>query len=264
MTMMFNGFPVVGPDAAHSHIGGTGYEGRDYSRFPIGGLKCSRAPYRPNVDPARYEELIAQKTLGKTWASDLCDKAGVVVKNQQNSSYCWIHAPSHGMEVCNALAGGPKLVFAAFYAGAIIKGGRNQGGSGIEGVQWIAENGICTEEFHKPMDFSTRNSPEADANAKLHKILEYEEFDSNDHASIISSVLANQPVTVGMPAWGHEVLITFLVFDKSLYGWNNGVGYGIDNSWGTDWGNNGRGILSRAYSRFDEAGGIRVVTPADK
>ena len=50
-----------------------------------------------------------------------------------------------------------------------------------------------------------------------------------------------------------SVLITFLL-------WENGkVIYGIDNSWGTDWGNNGRGVLQGRMSKFDEAGSIEVV-----
>jgi len=211
------------------------------------------------VNPADYEEAIKTK---KDWITTLCDQVGLGVKNQSNSNYCWIHAPTHGMEVWYALFEGTIKVLSAFYAGAIIQGGRNSGGSGVTGSNWLMENGTCLESMHPPMSFSTRNDAATVENAKLHKIDSALELDTNDHQAIITAVLNNQPVTVGIPAWSHEILITGLVFDKSAYSWNNGVGYIFDNSWGSDWGNNGRGILSRSYSRFDEAMIITGCTPS--
>lgn len=259
---MIDGFPLIDENLAPPVGYQTGYESRDYSAYPIGGLKCAKRYSGDVYDPSVYEARIAQKTAEKSWVSDFCDAVGLGPKNQKNSNYCWIHSVVKGMEVNYVQSGQKPIILSAFYGGAIIKGGRNQGGSGITAVEWLAENGTCREDLHPPMDFSTRNSEAAIANAKLHKILEYDEFEPDDHKSIISSVLNNIPVTVGVPAWGHEILITFLRFDKSAT-WNYGVLYGIDNSWG-DWGTNGRGILSRSYSRFDEAGAIRATTPANE
>lgn len=220
------------------------------------------------IDPSEYEDRIREKDknaklgTGSSWITTLCDFLGLKVKNQKNSSYCWIHAPVHAMEVWYAIYGGTLKVLSAFYAGAIIQGGANRGGSGVTGVNWLMKNGTCLESMHPPMDFSTRNDSATIANAQLHKIDSALELDPGDHQAIITSVLNNQPVTVGIPAWSHEVLITGLVYDKNLYSWNNGVGYIFDNSWEYTWGNNGRGILSRSYSRFDEAMIITGCTPA--
>lgn len=221
------------------------------------------------IDPSEYEDRIREKDqnakiggVGSSWIWKLCDLLGLKVKNQQSSSYCWIHAPTHAMEVWYAIYGGTLKVLSAFYAGAIIQGGANRGGSGVTGVNWLMRNGTCLESMHPPMNFSTRNDAATVANAQLHKIDSALELDPSDHQAIITSVLNNQPVTVGIPAWSHEVLITGLVFDKSLYSWNNGVGYIFDNSWMYTWGNNGRGMLSRSYSRFDEAMTITGCTPA--
>lgn len=259
MMITVQGYPVIDENVTATL--GTGYEGRDYSAYPIGGLKCARPAAKATI-PDDIADRIAQKTREKSWVTDICDACGVIRKNQENSNYCWIHAPVHAMECYYALSGGLLVPLSAFKAGADIKGGRNQGGSGIVGVEYLADKGTCTEALHPSMDFSTRISAEQVENSSLHKITEYEEFDPDDHASIIVSVLNNIPVTVGIPAWSHEILITALVYDKQQFSFNNGIGYVFDNSWGMDWGNNGRGILSRTYSRFDEAGSIRACTPA--
>ncbi len=167
------------------------------------------------------------------------------------------------MEVWYALNSLQVKVLSAFYAGAIIQGGRNSGGSGVTGVEFLMKNGTPLESYHPPGNFSTNNTADAVANAKLHIIDSALEFDPGDLAVAITSAFNDQPFTVGIPGWSHEVLVgTFLVFDKNLYSWNNGVGFGFDNSWSPDWGTNGRGILSRNYTRWDEAMIITGCTPA--
>jgi hypothetical protein len=242
---------------------GTGYEG---PRPDLSGkLKCSRPFSVPVIPTTSMKDLILQKDQNKTWLTDLCDQMGVTVKDQDGSSYCWIHAPTHGMEVCYCQQG-VKLVLSAFYPGAQIKNGRNQGGSGVEGGEWLSEHGTCIEKFHAPDDFSTRTTPELLADAQLHKIIASEEPDSGDHASIISAVLSNVGVSVGIPAWSHEVLIVRIKYQpgaRTIPGFPDFV-YVIDNSWSTGWGSNGRGALSAVYSRFDEAFCVREASPAEQ
>lgn len=232
---------------------GTGYISRDYAEYPLAGLKCARTFSQPYIPREEYKERIEEKTRKKTWVRDKCDRVGSKVKNQQNSNYCWMHAPVRGMECVLISQGGVPFTLSAFYPAAQIKRGRNQGGSGIEAVEWLSAHGTCIESLHPPMDFSTNVSREVVANGLLHQILVYEDLNPTDDDAIITKLLTDHPVTVGIPSWGHEVLITFLL-------WENGeVIYGIDNSWGTDWGTNGRGVLQGRMSRFDEAGSIEVI-----
>ena len=231
----------------------TGYIPRDYKQYPLASLKCARPFSQAYIPKEEYKERIEEKTAKKTWIRDKCDRVGSKVKNQSSSNYCWVHAPVRGMECMVIEQGGVPFTFSAFYPGAQIKRGRNVGGSGIEAVEWLSAHGTCVESLHEPMDFSTNVSQEVVRNGLLHQILAYEDLDPSDDDAIITKLLTDKPVTVGIPAWGHEVLITFLL-------WENGkVIYGIDNSWGTDWGNNGRGVLQGRMSKFDEAGSIEVV-----
>ncbi len=269
MSQMCQGFPVVGEDTLVQAKHGTGYEGRDKDLYPVGDLKCAKKGTSIQlIDPKEFPDRIAQKTKEKSWVKDICDEMGVIVKDQQNSNYCWIHAPVHGMECYYALSNGVLKPLSAFKAGADIKGGRNQGGSGITGVEYLAKYGTCTEELHPSMDFSTRISVDQLANSELHKITEYDDIDADNsqlmYQTAISLALSNIPYTVGIPRWSHEVLAgTFLVWDPSQFGWNfGGVGLGADNSWSRSYGTNGRFVLSRAYSYWDEMGAIRGCTPA--
>lgn len=246
------GFPVIDDTFGHIGMDGTGYESRDYAAYPLCGLEKSAAFADPVIDPSEYKDRIEEKTANKSWISDICDLAGLKVKNQSQSSYCWIHAPVHGMEVTYVMNGGAPKVLSAFYAGSQIKGGRNQGGSGITGLEWLTKHGTCLESFWEPMKFSGNVTPEIVGNAELHQVTKFIDIDASNTQQIITRLLTNRPVTVGIPAWGHEVLLTFLVWDGRPY-------FGFDNSWGTSYGKNGRGVLSGAKERFDEAGSIETV-----
>lgn len=238
---------------------GTGYESRDYDEYPMNGFEFCAAPTFKALSLKELVEIAKEKKAKKTRIIDKCDAAGLKVKNQSRSSYCWIHAPVHGQEIRYVLQGGKLKVLSAFWAGARIKNGRNQGGSGITGVKFLHDNGTCLEEMHKPMDFSVDRNPEHEANAKLHQITTWNDLDPQDRLLIATSVLVyERPVTVGIPAWSHEVAITF--YEPTASG--DDIDEGIDNSWGTSYGDNGRGILKGRYKRFDEAGSIGDLEPA--
>lgn len=249
------GFPAVdqiAPDGC-----GKGYVPRDYASYPLGALKFAKAaPSIKAMTDAELREAIEYKTANKAWLWNKFDRVGLSVKNQQNSNYCWAHGAVRACEACYIFSGGKVHTLAAFDAGAVIKGGRNQGGSGIVAVEFIADRGVCSEALHRPMDFDSSRSAEQEASAQLHKILAYDDLDPGDNRLIYSYVANDIAVTVGIPIWSHEVCITGLAIESgTIYPL-------IDNSWGTGYGNNGRAVLHGAYTRFDEAGAVREMTPS--
>ncbi len=247
----FGGHPVL--EAIPPGMG-TGYISRDYASHPMGVLKYAKEmPSIKSMAEAEILEAIAEKNAAKNWITNLCDRVGSKVKNQKNSSYCWGHAPCRGMECLYVFSGGVAHTLAAFDACAVIKGGSNQGGSGITWIEFVTERGVCVESLHAPMDFSSRRTAAQEANAQLHKIDAYDDIDPSDRLLIASYVVNDIPVTVGIPSMGHEMLITHLVAD------GRSIGFGCDNSWGTSDGVNGRRVCT---ARFDEAGAIRSVTPS--
>lgn len=251
---LINGFPVVSENADAKLVApkgcGRGYERRDFKNFPINCMPFSRPSTINRLSTQEIKELIQEKTANKTWLTDLADRVGSKVKNQSRSSYCWIHAPVRGMELNLVHMGGKPLTLSAFYAGSRIKSGRNEGGWGLQGIKFLHDNGTCREDLWPPMQFRGTVTAEIKANAELHQIRLYEEFEPDDYEGIWSSVVQDQPVTVGIPAWGHEVLLTFLVLNGA------NIAEGFDNSWGQSYGKNGRGVLAGKMRRFMEAGRI--------
>ena len=255
------GFHIVDDSysAPPSNLFGTGYQSRDFSAEPM--WKCGTPSTITTMSEKEIIERIAEQEAKKTRMIDHADRVGLKAKNQTSSSFCHVHAPVHGMEYRYILAHGKLLVLSAFYPGAHVTGGRNVGGSGITDIKFLASHGTCLESLHPPLPdrnaFSVDNNPEHVANAARHKIATYEDLDPSDMLAIYTRIVLGIPVTVGIPAWGHEVLLTFLVVQSGK------IYPGFDNSWGPEWGTEGRGVLSGAKMRFDEAGAIEECTPAN-
>lgn len=252
-----NGFPVVSEDSSADLIRpdgcGTGYIERDYKSIPLNSSPFTRASTIKRLSLQEIKELIAEKTANKTWLTDLADRVGSKVKNQQQSNYCWMHAPVRAMEYALLHAGGKAMTLSAFYAASRIKGGRNEGGWGLQAIEFLNDKGTCREDLWPPMKFRGEVTSEIQENAALHQIRIAEELEPDDYELIWSSIVQDQPVTVGIPAWGHEVLLNFLVLNGSS------ISEGFDNSWGTSYGKNGRGVLSGRMRRFSEAGRIAAM-----
>lgn len=240
--------------------GGTGYEPRDFAEYPMNPFEFCAAPTFKALSLKELVEIAKEKKAKRERIIDKCDAAGSKVKNQGRSSYCWVHAPVRGMEIRYIIQGGKPKVLSAFWAGARIKNGRNQGGSGITAVKYLHDHGTCLESMHKPGDFSVDRNPEHEANAAKHQIVSYYDIDPSDRLLIATAVLVyERTVTVGIPKWTHEVDITF--YEPTPDG--NDIDPGIDNSWDVTYGDNGRGILRGGYQRFDEAGVIGDLEPTD-
>lgn len=257
------GFETVGDDYARpagfaEH--GTGYVPRDYQAFPMNGLKCAQAPTIKRLSEQEIVELAIEKTAKKTWVTDLADRVGSIVKNQGQAPYCFAHAPVRGMEYARIHQGGTMLVLSAFYAAWLVKHGRKEGGSGIQVVKALSEHGTCVEELVPPQTFHVNETAEIKTNAGLHQITVWEDFEPDDTQLQMSSVVQDQPFTVGIPAWGHEVLVNFLAFtNKSGKPTFGDLCEGFDNSWDKEWGKNGRGVLAGTKRKFDEAGRIAAI-----
>ena len=236
---------------------GTGYVERDYQEDGLNAYGfCSARDIAPHSH-SELLEIIAEKTAKKTWIRDKCDRVGSKVKNQSRSSYCWNHAPVRGVECNMVLQGGKAHTLSAFWGAATIKNGRNQGGWGLQAVKFMVERGVPLESFHKPMDFSVDRSPETLANAKLHQIVGWEDVDPSDQYAIFTRIALDIPVTLGIPAMGHEMLGTFLVvIGGKIY-------IGCDNSWGASDGDNGRRVCTGRNAKFSEAGCIISVEPSN-
>jgi len=193
---------------------------------------------------ARIQEL---EQRGAT-IRDLADRGGIGVKDQQQTNYCWINAPTFCVELARGLQGQPYVPLSPASAGAQIKGYRNVGGWGREGLEWIVANGVAPVSQWPANAIDRRYAtPDTLANAKTYRIDEWWVLDDKSLDQTISCVLRGHPVAVGYNWWSHEVTA---VGAKWIDG---AVALEIANSWGAQWGDNGYGVIQGDRMTPDDA-----------
>lgn len=168
--------------------------------------------------------------------------------DQDGVGYCWIHDPTNAMKLLRAKMGLPYVPLSAFMAGCIIKGYRDQGGNAIDGIQFFAEKGICSEAFWPAQSMSRANDkPEMWANAALHKCQNWWECSDDPRKrrlQVASALLRKWPVCGDFNWWGHSVVMVRLLSHTDTLIWN---------SWGDGWSQKGMGKLSGSKAWPDNA-----------
>lgn len=168
---------------------------------------------------------------------DLSQELGLDIRSQGDSNYCWVFGTMRSAE-CNLMQEGVVGHISPFSVGAYVKNFRNVGGWGDQAMDYGARAGFNWHD-EWPADGGSRSisrryaTEENKRLAAQRKFLEYYRVQS--WAEVVSSILQGFAVAVGYNWWSHLVCATWLTTDLDL---------GIDNSWGPNWSNGGRGILS--------------------
>lgn len=193
---------------------------------------------------ARIQELDATKSS----IPDLCDQAGLPVKDQKRTNYCWANAPTHCVEVVRVLEGHAPVVLSAASVGAQVKNYWNTGGWGKEALDFIIAHGVVPDDKWPNAEINKKYAtPENLAEAKKFAVTGWWELEPRNLDQLISCLLRRVPVAVGYNWWSHEVTAV-----RPL--WLDGeVALQIDNSWGQQWGTNGRGTLQGRKMLPDDA-----------
>lgn len=227
------------PGQGRGRIGTSGYAAAGVaSSFPPE-LLIPRSEWQ-----ARIQEMEERKTR----LSDIIDRAGLPVKNQASTNYCWINAPVHCMEINRVQQNQEMVIFSPASCGGPIKNFRNDGGWGLEGLQYIVKNGVV------PVDKWPANAidrkywtPENKTLALKYRVLEWVECKPRNIDEHISLLLRRVAVAVGLNYWGHEVSdIVPLWLDGA-------IAVMFNNSWGPGWGANGRGVRQGSKMPADDA-----------
>lgn len=238
---------------------GKGYEARDFEKYPLGfSAPKAEVPLLPRDE---WTDRIEEMERTESRITDLTNFAGIVVKNQGRTNYCWINGVTFAVEVIRAMQGLPYVPLSPASVGCKIKNFRNQGGWGIEGMEYIIEHGIVPEEHWPPNAQQRKYDRDESWNiAKDFKVIEWMDVEGYNMDLIMTILIdLKLPVPVGFSWWGHLVCAV----DPVVLG-RRQFGYRIANSWGTGWGENGYGILTeRKASKFSEAIAPRVVIPSN-
>lgn len=167
---------------------------------------------------------------------------------------CWIFGPTGCMEVVRTCLQNEVYVpLSATSAGAVIKNFRNQGGWGKEGLQYIANKGVCTQADWPECQLKQQyNTPAAWENAKNYMAAEWWVLNEKSFNQIISCLLRRIPVAVGLAWWSHEIFFCDPI-------WLDGrIAIRFRNSWGDSYGSKGFGILQGSKMYPDDAVAPRV------
>jgi hypothetical protein len=159
-------------------------------------------------------------------------------KDQKQTNFCWANGPCGAAETVRATMGlGYKELSAASVA-CKLNGFKNQGGWGIDAIQYMAKQGVCEVKFW-PNTAISRQYDTAESNADRPEHVTIGWFDvGNDFDDVGTALLLPSPGTAGWNFWGHETEVCDLVeIGKNSFGCLG------RNSWADDWGDkNSNGV----------------------
>jgi hypothetical protein len=223
-----------------------GYDPRDFSRHPLGfmGHRFSG----PIIPRSEWRGLIEQKEREGNTLLHKIRQRGIKCKDQNGTNYCWINAPVYCMEIARAKQGLPYVELSPASVGCKIKGFRNSGGWGTEGMEYMQEHGVVPASMW-PVNAINRSydKPEAWQAAKSFMAWRWDDLDPGDTEQIATRLLMDQPVAIGLNWWRHEVTAICLM---ALEGGKFGIG--CMNSWSEQYGDKGFFILSERKGTGDD------------
>lgn len=186
----------------------TGLIPRDFAAQPYG--LCGVAAFSLPTIP-QTEWVDRMKSLNGQNLSDFRNKgmngSPIPSRDQNGKGYCWAHSGVSAMLLKRAFMNQPYADLSAYAVACIIKGYRDQGGNGIDGVQFSAQRGVPTAQFwpQKSMDRKNDNS-DTWANAALHKDYTWQDVDpSQMRAMFITAMLLQHPTVFDSNPWGHSI-----------------------------------------------------------
>jgi len=207
----------------------------------------------PRIPRARWRELItasAGRSLG-----DLTKKI-LPPHDQGATNYCWAHGSVRAVEVLRVYELQHAQILSAESVAVPVTGGVNRGGSPDEALERLISHGAAEQEYWPLNDLNIKHAKTGWlTNALTHAMLRWADVESFDDQATLA--LHRIPVAIGLGWWGHLVCQIDLVYLDDIAALDCYVraagqyGMAIDNSWGADWGDNGRGYLDEAHATAD-------------
>lgn len=263
---------TINDDNAHLYIGdGFGLIPRNYDTFPIGFYaNVVDAVDMPLIPRSEWSERIKQGERDKSFLSHIRNRGNngspIPSLNQGSFGYCWAHSGTSAVMLLRAAANQPYVPLSAFSVAATIKKGRNEGGWGAQGLDFMTEKGIASQALWPQGDasYARYDVPEVWADAAKHRVtegfwdLQAAQYDRRLTFDQVGTLLLSRiPVIGDFNWWGHSVCLMDLVETSP-----GQFGVRILNSWGDGWGDNGTSVLTGSKAIPDGATAPRVAVAA--
>lgn len=240
---------------------------RDFKTHPVGHYAAIPAFSMPLMTDDEIEASIVRKNADHSWLSDLRLTGmfgGVIPSRDQNGKgYCWAHSGVSANLLVRARDNQPYADLSAYAVACIIKGYRDEGGWGAEGIEWQAANGCPTSKTWPQQSMSRGNDNAAmRAEAALYKPTgTWMDMQPNDNRALATCLCKDDPVVFDSNQWGHSICACRLI------SWGpNGRNLSVQiwNSWGDDWHHGtsepGMGILPSSDSGPSPDGQVALIT----
>lgn len=220
---------------------------RPYDTHPVGCYASMPVFSLPLMTDAEIEVAIKRKDAEQSWLQNVRDVGmfggRIPSRDQNGKGYCWAHSGVSANLLVRARDNQPYEDLSAYAVACIIKGYRDEGGWGQEGVQWEIDHGVPTSKTWPQQSMSRSNDNAAmRAEAALYKPTgTWMDMQSRDRRALATALCRNDPVVVDFDWWSHSVCACRL----KAWGTNgSSLKITIWNSWGDSWSDGGMGDLS--------------------
>lgn len=253
MASKYQGMPIIDDSTTDSSLLMPPEFGRglDLTTRPIGYAYGGTADPFPDtllIPKSEVQARVQERKDTKRTLRDLCDRVNLPPKNQEQTNYCWVNAPTYCMEVTRVIMNQPIVTLSPASAGAQITNYQNVGGWGKTALQWISDHGLVPVDKWPANAISQQYAtPDNKTLAMNYRCTEWWELQPQNMDQLWSCLLRDMPVAVGLSWWSHEV--SYIDVD-----WVDGdVAIIFRNSWGANWGDNGYSVLQGQKRIPDDA-----------
>lgn len=263
------GMPVIDDTNWQDYVSGTvdgegmgrGYEPEGYAEQGFGANPYGEAFNLPLIPRSEWRDRIEEKERTKSGIKAMLKLAGIPVKNQQRTNYCWANGPVYMVEIWRAIQGLPYVSLSPASVAAVIKNFQNRGGWGSEAIRFLAEHGAAPSDLWPDAAIDRRyKTVESDRHRADYQADKWLELRPRNFDQLVTCLLSDMPVGIGLNWWRHYVTATGAVIVNDSRDIESAVGVEYDNSWGMNYGDEGRGVLAGTRKLADEQWSITSVT----
>lgn len=234
---------------------------RDFHKYPVGYLMCAKPFDLPLIDEDKWDAIIADQEANQSSLQHIRDKgcygSPIPALDQNGQGYCWFYSGTAANMMVRAVNNQPYKRLSGHSGACIIKGYRDEGGWGPQGVEFQADIGVADVDHWPEKSMSRSNdTPAMRENMKLYRILEW--MDCSDNAAerrkqVATALLLGLPVVADYNFWSHSVCLIRLMSKRKTR---------LLNSWTNEWSENGVGDLEDGKAFPDAAIVPRVIVAA--